>query len=187
MKYFKISAGSEKTNFCEPHICEDNAWANVGLYYNKCIEEYKLPIPFIVKNKNEPEDFLLSDANLVSSRFLTIIKQMNSDIKAFESELFYKNEKIWDIFYTLIFPEYSFFNWEKSDYEADENEKTGEKDIWLLRKLVLDKAKELNISNLNNFFVLKEDPLTIICTEIAKNAIEEAGLTGVNFRELEVM
>ena len=112
---------------------------------------------------------------------------MNSDIKAFESELFYKNEKIWDIFYTLIFPEYSFFNWEKSDYEADENEKTGEKDIWLLRKLVLDKAKELNISNLNNFFVLKEDPLTIICTEIAKNAIEEAGLTGVNFRELEVM
>ena len=58
--------------------------------------------------------------------------------------------------------------------------------ICLIDKLVLSQEKLSLVDNSNNIFVLKETKLDVICTETAKNMIEEAGIKDVRFTELPV-
>ena len=58
--------------------------------------------------------------------------------------------------------------------------------VCLIDKLVLSKEKLFLVDTSNNIFVLKETKLDIICTEIAKNMIESAGIKDVRFTELPV-
>ncbi len=87
----------------------------------------------------------------------------------------------------MIYPEYNLLDFENSDCKYEINKTTGDKNIRLLKKIVLKKSKVEQLNFDNNFFCLKEMPTKLLCTEIAKKAIEEACLTGVNFEELEVM
>lgn len=72
------------------------------------------------------------------------------------------------------------FNFDKSQYTLFRNK------ILVLKKMVLSKEKLSLIDTSNNIFVLKETKLDIICTEIAKNMIESAGIKDVRFTELPV-
>ena len=88
----------------------------------------------------------------------------------------------WDIYYSMIFPEYEAFNFEKSEYDTGPY---GE-DVGIIDTLVLSKEKLSHVDRENNIFALKEASVVIICTEIAKDMIEAAGIKDVAFTELSV-
>ena len=180
MKYYEIGRGGEGTKYPEPELFGE--WKGEGLWKNKWRNrDLKLPVTMSVKNKYNPGDYPLADSALVSEKLLDIIKQLNKDYKALPTQLYYKEkEAIWDIYYSMIFPEYEAFNFEKSEYD------TGPygKGICLIDKLVLSKKKLSQVDVENNIFVLKETDLDIVCTETAKNMIESAGIKDVRFTEL---
>lgn len=100
-----------------------NLWENRKL---------KLPVTMYVKNKYNPGDYPLADSKLVSQKLLDIIKKLNKDHEALPTQMYYKEkEPIWDIYYSMIFPEYEAFNFEKSRYTLFRNR------ILDLEKLVL--------------------------------------------------
>ena len=182
MKYYEIDRSGEETKYCEPRFFGE--WEGEFLWMNLWENrELKLPVTMYVKNKYNPGDYPLADSKLVSQRLFDIIKQLNKDYEALPTQLYYKEkEQIWDIYYSMIFPEYEAFNFEKSEYDTGID---GE-GIGLIDKLVLSKEKLSNMSVENNIFALKETPVIIICTETAKNMIEAAGIKDVRFTELPV-
>ena len=183
MKYYSFKpCGVETTKFCEPKLCGE--WAEEGLWKNKWRNSnIKLPVTMTVKNRYNPRDYPLADSALVSQKLLDIIKRLNKDYEALPTQLYYKEkEPIWDIHYSMIFPEYEVFNFEKSEYDAGPY---GE-GICMIDKLVLSKEKLSHVDVENNIFVLKEKTILIICTETAKNMIEAAGIKDVDFTELPV-
>lgn len=114
---------------------------------------------------------------------MDIIKQLNKDYEALSTQLYYREkESIWDIYYSMIFPEYEAFNFEKSEYDAGID---GE-GIGLIDKLVLSKEKLSQVGTENKIFALKEKRIIIFCTETVKNMIESAGIKDVSFTELPV-
>ena len=182
MKYYKIGRGGEKLKYPEPELFgeweEESLWMN--LWENR---ELKLPVTMTVKNKYNPGDYPLARSKLVSQKLLDVIKQLNKDYEALPTQLYYKErEPIWNVYYSMIFPEYEAFNFEKSEYGTGID---GER-VCLIDKLVLSKKKLSLIDTTNNIFVLKETDLDIICTEIAKDMIEAAGIKDVSFTELPV-
>lgn len=181
MKYYSLeSCGIETTKFCEPEVFGE--WEDEFLKGNYWKDRsLKLPITMSVANKYNPGDYPLADSHLVSQKLLNIIKLLNKDLEVLPTQLFYKaKEPIWDTYYTILFPEYNAFNFDKSQYTLFRNKIVG------LKKLVLSKEKLSLIDTSNNIFVLKETKLDIICTEIAKNMIESAGIKDVRFTELPV-
>lgn len=153
-----------------------NLWENRKL---------KLPvtISMYVKNKYNPGDYPLADSKLVSQKLLDIIKKLNKDHEALPTQMYYKEkEPIWNIYYTILLPEYDVFNFTKSIYDAGID---GE-GIWLIDKLVLSKEKLFHVGTENNIFALKEKKAIIICTETAKNMIEAVGIKDICFTELPV-
>lgn len=183
MKYYSFKpCGVETTKFCEPRLFGE--WAGEPLFSNDWENRnLTLPITMTVKNKYNPGDYPLADSKLVSQKLLDVIKQLNKDYKAFPTQLYYKEkDPIWDIYYSMIFPECEAFNFEKSEYDAGID---GE-GIGLIDKLVLSKEKLSHMSVENNIFALKETPVIILCTETAKDMIEAAGIKDVSFTELPV-
>ena len=115
MKYYSFKpCGVETTKFCEPRFFGE--WEGEFLWMNLWENrELKLPVTMSVKNKYNPGDYPLADSKLVSQRLFDIIKQLNKDYEALPTQLYYKEkEQIWDIYYSMIFPEYEAFNFEKS-------------------------------------------------------------------------
>ena len=183
MKYYSFKpCGVETTKFCEPELFGE--WAEEGLWKNKWRNRnLKLPVTMSVKNRYNPGDYPLVDSKLVSQKLLDVIKQLNKDYKAFPTQLYYKEkDPIWDIYYSMIFPECEAFNFEKSEYDAGID---GE-GIGLIDKLVLSKEKLSHVAVANNIFALKETPVIIICTETAKDMIDAAGIKDVRFTGLPV-
>ena len=136
-----------------------------------------------VNNKYKPEDYPISNTKFVSEKLLKIIKTLNKDYEALTSQMYYKEkDPIWDIYYSMLSPAYELLNWTKSKYEADE-----ERIIMSLDKLVISKEKADALPSEGNLFCLKECQVFLLCTERAKTAIEEAGITGIAFDELEVL
>ncbi len=125
----------------------------------------------------------MARSKLVSQKLLDIIKKLNKDYVALPTQLYYREkEPIWDIYYSMIFPEYEAFNFEKSEYDAGID---GE-GIWLIDRLVLSKKRLSHVDAENNIFALKEKRVIIFCTETAKNMIEAAGIKDIRFTELPV-
>ena len=182
MKYYNLRRGGEETKYPEPELFGE--WEEEGLWKNKWRNrELKLPVTMTVKNKYNPGDYPLARSKLVSQKLLDVIKQLNKDYEALPTQLYYKErEPIWNVYYSMIFPEYEAFNFEKSEYGTGID---GER-VCLIDKLVLSKKKLSLIGTTNNIFVLKETDLDIICTEIAKDMIEAAGIKDVRFTELPV-
>ena len=182
MKYYEIGRGGEETKYPEPRLFGE--WEEEGLWKNKWRNrELKLPVTMTVKNKYNPGDYPLADSALVSQKLLDVIKQLNKDYEALPTQLYYKEkDPIWDVYYSMIFPEYEAFNFKKSEYDTGP---FGD-GIGLIGKLVLSKEKLSHVDAENNIFVLKEKTIPIICTEIAKDMIEAAGIKGVRFTELPV-
>ena len=183
MKYYELDRGNlDTTKFCEPRLFGE--WAEEPLFSNDWENrDLKLPVTMSVKNKYNPEDYPLARSKLVSQRLLDIIKQLNKDYEALPTQLYYKEkEQIWDIYYSMIFPEYEAFNFEKSEYSTGVD---GER-VCLIDKLVLSKAKLSLIDTANNIFVIKETNLDVVCTETAKNMIEAVGIKDIRFTELPV-
>ncbi|MBD5437155.1 MAG: hypothetical protein HDR37_01015 [Treponema sp.] len=181
MKYYSFKpCGVETTKFCEPEFFGE--WAEEGLWKNKWRNRnLKLPVTMYVKNRYNPGDYPLAGAKLVSEKLLDIIKKLNKNYEALPTQLYYREkEPIWDIYYSMIFPEYEALNFEKSRYTLFRNR------ILDLEKLVLSKEKLSHVDTANNIFVLKETDLDIVCTETAKNMIESAGIKDVRFTELPV-
>ena len=181
MKYYSFApCGIETTKFCEPEVFGE--WEDEFLKGNYWKDRsLKLPITMSVANKYNPGDYPLADSHLVSQRLLNIIKRLNNDFEVLPTQLFYKaKEPIWDTYYTILFPEYEAFNFDKSQYTLFRNKILG------LKKLVLSKEKLSLTDTSNNIFVLKETKLDVICTEIAKNMIESAGIKDVRFTKLPV-
>ena len=187
MKFYKINRGANTTKFCEIHFFNESLWKNEELYFNKYEEKHEIPIKYELNNQYDPKSFPSSDAFLVSEKFFSVIKKLNKDFEYFESELYYKkNEKMWGNYYTVIFPEYELFNWNKSDYSLFPSNNISSKDISFLRKIVLDNEKIMNRETANQFFVLSESSCNLLCTETAKQAIEDAGLFDIIFEEIPV-
>lgn len=182
MKYYKLGRGGESTKYPEPQLFGE--WKGESLWMNLWENrELKLPVTMSVKNKYNPGDYPLADSKLVSQRLLDIIKQVNKDYEALLTQLYYKEkEPIWNTYYSMIFPEYEAFNFEKSDYTTGVD---GER-VCFINKLVLSEEKLSHIDVENNIFALKEDTIVIFCTETAKNMIEAAGIKDVSFTELPV-
>jgi len=182
MKYYLFKRGNlDRTKFCEPELF--GKWAGEILFMNR-VHDRTLPLPVTlsVKNKYKPGDYPLADPRLVSKRLLELIKQLNRDYEALPSQIYYKEkEPIWDTYYSMLFPEYEAFNWDKSVHDAGED-----KIICFIDKLVLSKEKLQDIPRENNIFVLQEHCTDLICTQTAKDLIEQAGIIDVRFIELEV-
>ncbi len=205
MKLYEISHETVmSTKYAEFQVAEESPWAGGLLFMNRYEKKQTLPIEYKTTNKVKTSDFPYSYNFLVSENFLDVIKKLNEEFEALESAIYYggKNLKayceqsgnadgrIWENFYTMIFPEYNLFNWEKSIYTPKVSRVTGERIVTDLKKLVLDKNiidENKAALNKNNFFSLTEEPIKRFCTEKAKLAIEEAGLTGIEFEEVEVM
>lgn len=191
MKIFRLfRADAGTTKFCKAEFAEDSLWHKESLFRNRYRNIHEVPIVYCVKNKCKPEDYPSAPAFLVSRRFCELIKKLNKNLECFESTIKYsgkekdwKNKILYNDFYTLVFPEYELFDWDKSEYVSDISF-DGRRIVTDTKKIVLDKNK-LNVVD-DNFFVLKEKSTKFLCTEIAKNAIENAGLTGIGFEELEI-
>ncbi len=206
MKIYEISHETVmSTKYVEFKIDEESPWIKEMLFRSEYETKHDLPIPLYTKNKLKPNDYPYSaEAHIISKKFLDVIKNLNSDFEALESVVFYKGKnlkayceqsgnadgRIWENFYTMIFPDFKLFNWEKSIYTPKVSRVTGEQIVTGLEKLVLNKNK-INENeaalNKNNIFILNEKRINLLCTEKAKLAIEEAGLTGIEFEEVEVM
>ena len=180
MKYYEIGRGGEGTKYPEPELFGE--WEEEGLWKNKWRNRnLKLPVTMTVKNKYNPGDYPLARSKLVSQKLLDIIKQLNKNYEALPTQLYYKEkEPIWDTYYSMIFPEYKVFNFDKSRYILFRDK------ILDLEELVLSKKKLSKVDVENNIFVLKETDLDIVCTETAKDMIETAGIKDVRFTELPV-
>ena len=182
MKFYELSNACGRTRYPEPTVFQESPWFEERFYRNECEHKHELPIPYYVTNRYDPLDFPLSKNTLVSESFLNVIKKINTEYESFESKIYYeKKEEMWGTFYTMLFPEYELFNWEKSEYRYMNNI------IATIKKIVLDKSKVEKTKFENNIFVLKEKKTYLLCTEVAKKAIEDAGLKGIGFEELEVM
>ena len=186
-RIFRADAGT--TKFCKAEFAEDSLWHKESLFRNRYRSIHEVPIVYCVKNKCKPEDYPSAPACLVSSRFCELIKKLNNNVECFESVIKYagkeknlKDKILYDDFYTLVFPEYELFNWDVSEYVSDISF-DGRRIVTDTKKIVLDRNK-LNAVD-DNFFVLKEKSTKFLCTEMAKDAIENAGLTGIGFEELE--
>ena len=183
MKYYSFEpCGVETTKFCEPRLFgeweEEVLWANEWRNRNLA-----LPVTMSVKNKYNPGDYPLAGSKLVSQKLLDVIKKLNKDYEALPTQLYYKEkEPIWNTYYSMIFPECEAFNFEKSKYTMGLHER----DIGIIRKLVLSKRKLSCIGTENNIFALKEKNNHLFCTETAKDMIEAAGIKDVRFTELPV-
>lgn len=156
MKYYKLNrGGGERLKYPEPELFGE--WEEEPLFSNDWENRnLKLPVTMYVKNKYNPGDYPLAGSKLVSQKLLDIIKQLNKDYKAFPTQLYYKEkDPIWDIYYSMIFPECEAFNFEKSEYDAGID---GE-GIGLIDNLVLSKEKLSHMSVENNIFALKETPV----------------------------
>ncbi|MCH5283701.1 MAG: hypothetical protein J1E59_08645 [Treponema sp.] len=183
MKYYELGrCGVETTKFCEPELFGE--WEEEGLWMNEWENrELKLPVTMTVKNKYNPGDYPLARSKLASQKLLDVIKQVNKDYEALPTQLYYKEkDPIWDIYYSMIFPEYEVLNLEKSEYDTGP---FGD-DICTIDKLVLSKEKLSQMGPENNIFALKEGAIIILCTETAKDMIEAAGIKDVRFTELPV-
>jgi hypothetical protein len=182
MKYYLFKRGNlDRTKFCEPRLF--GKWAGEILFMNR-VHDRTLPLPVTlsVKNKYKPGDYPIGHTHLVSKRLLELIKQLNRDYEALPSQIYYKEkEPIWDTYYSMLLPEYEAFNWDKSVHDAGED-----KIICFIDKLVLSKEKLQDIPRENNIFVLQEHCTDLICTQTAKDLIEQAGIIDVRFIELEV-
>ncbi len=181
MKYYSFEpCGIETTKFCEPRLFGE--WAGERFFSNDWENrELKLPVTMSVKNRYNPHDYPLADSALVSQKLLDIIKQLNKDYEALPTQLYYKEkEPIWDTYYSMLFPEYEVFNFEKSKYDLFG------KYIALIDDIVLSGEKLSHVDAENNIFALKEKSTIIICTETAKDMIEAAGIKDVDFAELPV-
>ena len=178
MKYYNLRRGGEETKYPDPELFGE--WENESLWMNEWENRnLKLPVTMTVKNKYAPDDYPLADSNLISGKFLKIVRELNTDFEALPTQLYYKGkDPVWDIYYSMIFPEYNILNMDKSEYEYFEGV------LDLLGKVVLDKGKLSDIHN--NIFAMKEKSIYIICTETAKDMIETAGIKGVRFTELPV-
>lgn len=200
MKIFIVKREERRKKYCYPVINKESLWKNENLFCNKYNSLHELPIPYEVDNLIKPTDFPISKNNLVSCDFMTIIKNLNADFEALESKMYYtgKNKKnyieksgnidcsVWQNYYTIILPQYSLLNLDLSIYEKYFNEDLNKYVIVDYSKIVLDKNKLLQLDNLNNFFILEEFESVFLCTEVAKQAIEEAELTGIAFEEVPV-
>ena len=187
MKYYELDrCGVETTKFCEPELFGE--WKKEGLWMNEWENrELRLPVTMTVKNKYNPGDYPLAGSKLVSQKLLDVIKQVNKDYEALPTQLYYKEkDPIWDIYYSMIFPEYEAFNFEKSEYTSGIDYGIDDMGILSINKLVLSKEKLSQMGPENNIFALKEKRVIIFCTEIAKDMIEAAGIKDVSFTELPV-
>ncbi len=181
MKYYEIDRGNlDTTKFCEPRFFGE--WAGEFLWMNLWENRnLTLPVTMTVKNKYNPRDYPLADSKLVSQRLFDIIKQVNKDYEALPTQLYYREkEPIWNIYYSMLFPEYEVFNFEKSKYSLYG------KYIVQVYDIVLDAEKIHTHEGSNGIFALKEKNTIIICTEIAKDMIEAAGIKDIRFTELPV-
>ncbi len=180
MKYYKLNRGGEELKYPEPELFGEweEEWLWMNIWRNRNLT---LPVTMSVKNKYNPRDYPLARSKLVSQRLLDIIKKLNKNYEALPTQLYYKEkEPIWDIYYSMIFPEYEAFNFEKSKYKSFRDK------IIDLEELVLSKEKLSRVDTANNIFVIKETNLDIVCTETAKDMIEAAGIKDVDFTELPV-
>lgn len=182
MKIYKIGRGGKTTKFCSTHIDFDNPWSDISFFSGKIEKIYNLPIIYHARNKNKPHDYpLCANGRLVSNRFLDIIKKLTANIQIFPSEIYYKDEKIADGYNTVVFTRsYPFIDWKKSICEN----KSGY--AIHIDKLVLSKGKLKEIPESEKIFVMKEEEVYLFATEEGKKMIEEAGIKGVIFTEVEV-
>ena len=87
----------------------------------------------------------------------------------------------------MIFPGYELLNEEASDCEYIYIESLGKQLIRSINTLVLSSEKINSTVFENNIFLLKEKKSYLLCTDDAKQAIDEAGLIGIGFEEVPVV
>lgn len=183
MKIYEIVRSEGDSRFCHPYVNPESDWIKEKLFKNSYKKIHELPIPYLVDNRYEPDDYLVSKNEIFSSKAGDILSSLNKNITLFESQFYYNDEKIWDIYFTVVFPKYSLFNYEKSVYESEESCISDKVLISSISKLVFDKEKVNKIEE-DNFFTMEEKPTRVYCTEKGKQAIEAAGLIGIAFEEI---
>ncbi|GHT81078.1 hypothetical protein FACS1894130_12760 [Spirochaetia bacterium] len=172
------------TKPCTPHIPQKNSWRQENLTMGKCMAIHPLPIIYSVDNKNKPNSYMFTPHGLLFSKsIMNIIMETCKNIQIFPAHLYYHgNEKIFDEYYTIVFPTYAAFNENQSLFTWSDI--VPEK-IESLSKLVISKDKLAAISPKDNIFHLKEKRVILLATETAKTAIE-AVTKDVAFIEVEV-
>lgn len=94
-----------------------------------------------------------------------------------------KNDKIPNYYLLNILTNIPCFDWDNSEYETYSPEATPDKKILIdFEKLVIKQA----LVGERNIFRMEEQTVSVYISQKLKDAIEQAGLTGVEFEEIEV-
>jgi len=184
MKVFRIMADVNNIKFdkvrCE--VKQKSPWFRTDFYVNEKIEINGMPIIEFETINSALSDIPYSpDAFLVSDKFYKIIKQMNNKTMPISSNIYKKDKLITDNYFVVIFfNQYSVVDWERSNCRR-------EYDIaYSIRKLVLSKNQIDKIPKNEMIFASKEAIGYILITEEGKKIVENAGISGVMFEEIEV-
>ncbi|GHV55521.1 hypothetical protein AGMMS49579_18650 [Spirochaetia bacterium] len=117
MKLYLLRLGNGKTTrFCDPYIPQKNPWWNEELSVGIFEQAHVLPIIYHVENRNKPKEYMFSSHGLLfSGRLMQILKMMCENIHVFPAQMYLKGvERIFDEYYTIIFPHYEVLNIGKS-------------------------------------------------------------------------
>lgn len=167
------------------YIPPESPWHKNRLKKGEVISEKKsLPIKYVYIDKSELGDCIPSTNGgmLVSKRFAELLSQLTGNYQTFSTEV-YKDDKLIaeDYISFVLTTKYPALDWERSDCR---NLKGFAMNV---KKLVLSKDKIINIPKSEKIFRVQEEIISVFATEEAKQAIENAGIQDVGFKEIEVI
>lgn len=160
----------------------------------KIDQKMKLPVQYIMERQGKAKTFFPEkleyinnsrDGILIHNRVKKIFASLTKHHTMYESQIEYQGEKLPGPYYTMNLEVLrSAMEIEKSDFWMDEVR--GKEYIASVHKLILSAKKLSQIPKDEHLFRLKEfTPITII-DEYGKDLIEEFGVVGVEFQELEI-
>ena len=195
MKYYQQMIDSEQSKKgVLAQIFENSDWDNLpwleGIKIPVKVREplqYNLLTSSSKKYFFNKADYMESDLGqpVVTPRLLSVLDSISNKIQKYKAQLYYQNKPLSENHFAInLESAYDCMNLVRSEYSKSDI--SGKETIFVVRKLILSKEKLSQIPQDEHLFRLKEfTPVTII-DEYGKNLIEEAGVVGVEFQELEV-
>ena len=187
MNYFRLvySENDVIDNFIMINDYDLKGFDYRRLWKGQVIEEWSEDIEMFYEKDGKLLDYTPNVLSwlIFSEDVLSIFKELSiNEFQSFPVRLINKftNEKVKLCNVINITCDYSLLNWEKSDLITWDDDP---KYIKAIRNLVIDSSK---LNGLPDIFRLSESKNYIIVSEQFKKKIEENGLTGFQFLEIEI-
>ncbi len=184
MRYFLLR-GENTERYPECSIPQNDPWFDEDLTFGRAIKTvHELPIKYQVSNNMKLNDYPYGARwFVISNKFAAVLRQLTDEYQEFPSSIYRKSVLLADDYTSFVFTtSYPVLSLERSKYRE-----YGYGVVLGLTKTVLDGRKLKDVRNNIEIFRMTESIGTIILTENGKNRIVEAGITGVDFEEAEVV